>query len=158
MGSTPDRYRDKAVQSHAQQMQPLDLIARRFVLLAVLWALAELPLELVTSDSIVGAAALLFAMVVFLAIAKLTLKGVIWARALFALICGLSVLAIAPALPTEFQRFPTGFVFSLGELLTKGLALLAVYGKLAGIVRVAANPAEKMVPKTSDQMNAADFE
>ncbi len=102
--------------------------ARLSVYIATIWVWLELPWELLAGSTEGQIFAVLVSKLIFLLAAILTVMGSAWGRYPFLFICGLSVWAIAPALPMEFEKFPLAFVLSAGELVTKAAAFLAVHG------------------------------
>jgi hypothetical protein len=102
--------------------------ARLSVYIATIWVWMELPWELLASSTEGQIFAVLISKLIFLLAAILTVMGSAWGRYPFLFICGLSVWAIAPALPTEFEKFPLAFVLSTGELVSKAAAFLAIHG------------------------------
>jgi hypothetical protein len=88
--------------------------------------LIELPVELWVSATWREAVALLCAKILFFVVVLAMTRGARWAVAVFVGICVMSVLAIAPTLPGEFQSFSVGAALSTGEVVIKLLALLIV--------------------------------
>ena len=101
--------------------------ARLLVYIATIWVWVELPWELLASSTEGQSFAVRVSKLIFLLAAILTVMGSAWGRYPFLFICGLSVWAIAPALPMEFEKFPLAFVLSTGELVSKAAAFLAVH-------------------------------
>ena len=108
-------------------------IGRRYHILSSLagwlvfcWALIELPVELWVSTTWREAMALSCAKLLLFAVALEMARGAAWATVVFVGMCSVSVLAITPALPTEFQFFPVGATLSTGEVVIKLFALLIV--------------------------------
>jgi hypothetical protein len=113
-------------------------VARLSVYIATIWVWVELPWELLASSTEGQILAVLVSKLIFLIAAILTVMGSAWGRYPFLFICGLSVWAIAPALPMEFEKFPLAFVLSMGELVSKAAAFLAVHegcGRVLSAVR-----------------------
>jgi hypothetical protein len=101
--------------------------ARLSVYIAMIWVWVELPWELLASSTKGQIFAVLVSKLIFLLAAVLTVMGSAWGRYPFLFICGLSVWAIAPALPMEFEKFPLAFILSTGEFASKAAAFLAVH-------------------------------
>lgn len=99
---------------------------RPFASLVVLWSVLELPWELGAGAETAQLAALGVAKSMLVFVAWRMVKGSAWARYGFLLLCGASILAIAPALPGEYANLPSAFVMSLGECIIKGSALVVV--------------------------------
>jgi bacteriorhodopsin len=90
------------------------------------WALIELPVELRVSTTWREAVALLCAKVLFFVVVLAMACGAGWAKAVFLGVCAMSVLAITPTLPGEFQFSPIGAALSTGEVVIKFFAFLIV--------------------------------
>ncbi|MFC0401581.1 hypothetical protein [Paraburkholderia rhizosphaerae] len=105
-------------------------VVQRTALGAVLaGSLIETPFELSASVSATQSAALVFSklllvMLVACACSRASLAPL--ARVVTLFICGASVLAIVPALPTEFRYDRVAFVLSVVECATKAFAILAL--------------------------------
>lgn len=98
------------------------------VWLVFFWSLIELPVELWVSTTWREALALSFAKVLLFAVVLAMVRGAAWATVVFVGMCSVSVLAITPTLPTEFQFFPVGATLSTGGVVIKLFALLIVVG------------------------------
>ncbi|MEI6001648.1 hypothetical protein H3V53_32140 [Paraburkholderia bengalensis] len=101
------------------------LRSRALVSLVVFgWALVEIPLELSLAPTFDEQLAILFSKALLGAVVFGAANRVRWTEVVFMLNCILSILAVAPSLPTEMVVLPIAFWFSFVECLLKGIALL----------------------------------
>jgi hypothetical protein len=89
------------------------------------WSLLEAPLELGVSNAPAALLALFLSKLVMLGTGLAAVAKVRFARGTFAFICGASVLAIAPALPMEFNQSFTIAMFSALECFCKAACVIA---------------------------------
>jgi hypothetical protein len=112
-------------------------VVQRTVLGAVLaWALIETPFELAACVSAAQSAALVFSKVLLaILVACACSRGPLaaFARFIALFVCGASVLAIVPALPSEFRYDGIGFVLSTVECALKALAIAVLLSRNAGV-------------------------
>lgn len=100
-------------------------VLKTLVLVVCGWSLIEAPLELGGADVHAGLLALLASKLVVLGTGLAAVTKARFARGIFAFLCGASVLAIAPALPMEFNHsFPIA-VFSSIECFGKAACVMA---------------------------------
>ena len=108
---------------------PVNALSERVFKVLVLvvcgWSLAEAPLELSVSDVRAGLLALLLSKLVVVGTGLAAFAKARFARKTFAFICGASILAIAPALPMEFNQSFAIAVFSTIECLSKAACVIA---------------------------------
>jgi hypothetical protein len=90
------------------------------------WSLIETPFEIVVSSLSVGLLALAVAKFIVVLTGISAIARVRIARALFAFICGVSVLAIATALPFEYARSLEITMISAVECVLKAACLGAL--------------------------------
>ncbi|MDB5789364.1 hypothetical protein [Caballeronia mineralivorans] len=100
-------------------------VFKTLVLVVCGWSLIEAPLELGMSDAHAGLFALLLSKLVVVGTGLAAVAKARFARETFAFLCGASVLAIAPALPTEFNRSFAMAIFSTVECLSKAACVMA---------------------------------
>jgi hypothetical protein len=100
-------------------------IFKTLVLVVCGWSLIEAPLELGVSDAHAGLLALFLSKLVVVGIGLAAVVRVRFAREMFAFICGASVLAIAPALPMEFNQSFAIAIFSSIECFSKAACVIA---------------------------------
>ncbi len=100
-------------------------VFKTLVLLVCAWSLIEAPLELGQSDVHAGLPALLLSKLVVVGTGLAAVAKARFARETFAFLCGASVLAIAPALPTEFNQSFAIAIFSLVECFIKAICAVA---------------------------------
>ena len=113
------------------------LTVLRTVLGAVLaWSLIETPFELAACVSDTQSAALVFSkvlLVILIACAGSRASIAPFARLIALFVCGASVLAIVPALPSEFRYDRIGFMLSTVECALKALAIAVLVSHDAGV-------------------------
>ncbi|MDQ7976971.1 hypothetical protein QYH69_06895 [Paraburkholderia sp. SARCC-3016] len=113
------------------------LTVLRAALGAVLvWSLIETPFELAACVSGAQSAALVFskALLVILITCACTRASIApFARLIALFVCGASVLAIVPALPSEFRYDRIGFALSSVECALKALAIAVLVSHDAGV-------------------------
>jgi hypothetical protein len=85
-----------------------------------------LPAESAVAQGTVEQTALWCSKLVVAALALAVGLRVRWAETVFAFICGLSLLAIIPALYTELSVSPDAFFYSLVECVVKAAALIGL--------------------------------
>jgi hypothetical protein len=100
-------------------------VFKTLVLVVCAWSLMEAPLELGVSDAPAGLAALLVSKFVVVGSGVAAVAKARFARETFTFLCGASVLAIAPALPMEFNRSIAIAVFSSIECFSKAACVIA---------------------------------
>lgn len=110
-------------------MSPALRAMRVFVALVCIWSLIETPWEISPGDGTTRIVALLLAKCLLLAAGAAAYFGVRYARAVFAFLCGASVLAVASTLPFEYAISHELFTLSLIECVCK-VALVASYATL----------------------------
>jgi len=111
-------------------------LARRLLILGVCgWSLIETPAEIDSAADDSGLIALVLAKIVWVVIGVAAARGMKRAQWLFSFLCGLSLVAIVPALPVELNQSAWIFTQSLIECLLKAGALLAF--ALARVTRAA---------------------
>lgn len=98
---------------------------KTLVLVVCGWSLIEAPLELGVSDAHTVVLALLLSKLVVVGTGFAAVAKARFARETFAFICGASVLAIAPALPTEFNQSFAMAMFSTVECFSKAACVMA---------------------------------
>jgi hypothetical protein len=101
---------------------------RMFKTLALIvcgWSLIEAPLELGVSDAHAGLLAVLLSKLAVVGTGLAAVAKVRFARETFAFLCGASVLAIAPALLTEFNQSFAIAMFSTVECFSKAACVMA---------------------------------
>jgi hypothetical protein len=101
-------------------------IFKTLVLVVCGWSLIEAPLELGVSDVHAGLVALLLSKLVVLGTGLAAVAKARFARETFAFLCGASVLAIAPALPMEFNHSFAIAIFSSIECFSKAACVIAL--------------------------------
>jgi hypothetical protein len=89
------------------------------------WSLIEAPLELDPDSGLTGLLGLAVAKAVVLSVGLAAHANVRFSRLAFALICGASVLAIAPSLPFTFEHSPVISLFSAVECAMKTALVIA---------------------------------
>jgi hypothetical protein len=113
------------------------LTVLRTVLGAVLaWSLIETPFELAACVSGAQSAALVLSkvlLVILIACACSRASIAPFARLIALFVCGASVLAIVPALPSEFRYDRIGFVLSTVECALKALAIAVLVTRDTGV-------------------------
>lgn len=97
-----------------------------FIALVCVWSLIETPWEVSPGDATTRIVALLVAKCLLLVAGAAAYFGVRYARAVFAFLCGASVLAVASTLPFEYTISHELFTLSLIECVCK-VALIATY-------------------------------
>jgi hypothetical protein len=101
-------------------------LAPRLLILGVCgWSLIETPAEIDPAAGDSGVVALVLAKFVWVVIGVAAARGMKRAQWLFSFLCGLSLVAIVPALPVELNESAWIFTQSLIECLLKAGALLA---------------------------------
>lgn len=100
-------------------------VFKTLVLVVCGWSLIEAPLELGVSDAHAGLLALLGSRLVVVGTGLAAVAKARFARETFAFICGASVLAIAPALPMEFNQSFAIAIFSSVECFSKAACVMA---------------------------------
>lgn len=90
------------------------------------WSLIEAPAEFNPALGNAGIAALVISKLLWAAIGIAAVRGIRRARWLFSFLCGLSLVAVVPALPVELNESVWVFSQSLIECLLKAGALLAL--------------------------------
>lgn len=98
---------------------------KTLILVVCGWSLIEAPLELGVSDAHAGLLALLLSKLVVVGTGLAAVAKARFARETFAFICGASVLAIAPALPIEFNQSFVMAMFSTVECFSKAACVMA---------------------------------
>lgn len=88
-------------------------------------SLLEAPLEFDVSNTGAWLPALIFSKLIVAIAGWAAINNVRFARGVFTLMCAASVLAIAPALPLEFQRYAAMGVVSMVECLSKAACVIA---------------------------------
>ncbi|MBP0590613.1 hypothetical protein J8I87_12965 [Paraburkholderia sp. LEh10] len=115
------------------------------------WSLIETPAEFDPSAGEAGVAALAIAKFAWAVIGVAAARGVKRAQWLFSFLCGLSLVAIVPALPVEFNESAWIFCQSLVECALKAAAMLAlVFSRAprpAGIEAIAWNDEDSGIGK-----------
>lgn len=91
-----------------------------------MWSFMELPAESASAQGTGELVALWCAKLIGTLLALLAGLRVRWAENIFALICGLSVLAILPSLYTELSVSPIAFFCSLVECIVKAIAFVSL--------------------------------
>lgn len=101
------------------------------------WALVEAPLELGASINSTALLALVTSKVLLCLIGAAAVADLRFARRVFMVICGASLLAIAPALPLEYTRCVALGLFSTVECLAKAICVvsLAIASSTEGTAR-----------------------
>lgn len=87
--------------------------------LLCLWSVLETPLEFAPADDPTRVAALVASKCLLLAVGAAAICGVRYTRAAFAVVCGVSVLAVAPTLPFVYSISHSLFALALGECVLK---------------------------------------
>ncbi|WP_176053117.1 hypothetical protein [Paraburkholderia caribensis] len=95
-------------------------------LLVLFVSLIEIPFELPGYTGSVELVALLISKAIYVLVVSFMAMGSRVARIAFMLICGTSVLAILPAIPTEHSNFHMGFELSVLECIVKLAALILI--------------------------------
>jgi hypothetical protein len=102
----------------------------RFLILCVCaWSLIETWVEIGTATDNLRIAALFVAKLIWLLIGGAAIFNIRAGRAVFASLCGVSVLAVASALPSMYVISETIFILLLIEFLLKISCLIALCGK-----------------------------
>lgn len=109
----------------------LGTITQSVVILAAIWTLCELPLELLVSPTALEIAASIIGKLIWLSLTLWALTGGQPAKAIFAFCCGASALAIASGLLDERQFFVWGFCLSAVECALKSAAFLLIVAPTA---------------------------
>ena len=104
----------------------LDRITTMTIFCVCGWSLIETPLEIGVSSSNTGLLALAVSKFIVILIGISAIATVRGARAIFAFICGVSVLVIAPALPLVYTRSVEIAVISTVECVLKAACLGAL--------------------------------
>ncbi|MEX3968339.1 hypothetical protein AB4Y42_40275 [Paraburkholderia sp. EG286B] len=99
--------------------QKCDVLYNAFVIAVCSWAIVELPLELGGSIDPTGLLALVTSKILLGLIGTAAIANLRFARQVFTFICGMGVLAIAPALPLEYTHSVAVAVFSTVECIGK---------------------------------------
>lgn len=102
-----------------------DRVFKTLVLVVCGWSLIEAPLELGGADVHAGLLALLVSKLVVVGTGLAAVAKARFARGIFAFLCGASVLAIAPALPMEFNHSFAIAIFSSIECFSKAAYVVA---------------------------------
>jgi hypothetical protein len=108
----------------ANRMRNGRRFGRGAVVLVVIWSLVEIPVELDVSRGGVEIAALLFSKAMVVIIGFGATLGTRCASRVFAFICGMSLLAVVPALFFEMKTSPVDFFYSFVECILKALAFV----------------------------------
>ncbi|WP_336597676.1 hypothetical protein [Paraburkholderia bengalensis] len=90
------------------------------------WSLIEIPAEFDPAAGEMGIAALTLAKLAWTVIGIAAVRGMRRAQWIFSFLCGLSLVAIVPALPVELSESASIFTQSLIECVLKAGALLAL--------------------------------
>jgi hypothetical protein len=101
-------------------------VLKTLILTVCAWSLIEAPLELDMSDPVTGVLALLVSKLVVVGTGLAAFAKVRFAYGMFAFICGASLLAVAPALPTEFKQSFAIALFSTIECFSKAACVMAI--------------------------------
>jgi len=104
----------------------LELMPRLLILGVCGWSLIETPAEFDPSAGDLGVAALAVAKIAWTVIGVAAARGIRRAQWIFSFLCGLSLVAIVPALPVELNESGWIFTQSLVECVLKAGALLAL--------------------------------
>ncbi|MFM0092974.1 hypothetical protein PQR46_39565 [Paraburkholderia sediminicola] len=114
------------IQTDANTVNALsERVFRVLVLVVCGWSLIEAPLELGVSNARAGLLALLLSKLVVVGTGLAAFANARFGRETFAFICGASILAVAPALPMEFNQSFAIAVFSTIECLSKAACVIA---------------------------------
>ncbi|MFM0085045.1 hypothetical protein P0D72_40270 [Paraburkholderia sediminicola] len=114
------------IQTHADTVNALsERMFKTLILVVCGWSLIEAPLELGVSDAYAELLALLLSKLVVVGTGLAAVAKARLARGTFAFICGASVLAIAPALPMEFNQSFSIAMFSTVECFSKAACVMA---------------------------------
>lgn len=114
------------IQTDADTVNALsERVFKTLVLVVCGWSLIEAPLELGVSDAHAVLLALLLSKLVVVGTGLAAVAKARFARETFAFLCGASVLAIAPALPTEFNQSFAIAIFSSVECFSKATCVMA---------------------------------
>jgi hypothetical protein len=114
------------IQSDADTVNPLsERVLKTLVLVVCGWSLIEAPLELRVSEAHAAVLALLLSKLVVVSTGLAAVAKVRFARNTFVFLCGVSVLAITPALRMEFDQSLAIAMFSTVECLSKAACVVA---------------------------------
>lgn len=128
IGLHGDALQSTALQIHSDSATVNALSERVFKILVLVvcgWSLIEAPLELNDADAHAGLLALLLSKLLVVGIGLAAVAKARLARETFAFLCGASVLAIAPAIPMEFNHSFAIAIFSSIECSSKAACVLA---------------------------------
>ncbi|REG57671.1 hypothetical protein B0G80_0296 [Paraburkholderia sp. BL6669N2] len=128
IGLHGDALQSTALQIHSDSATVNALSERVFKILVLVvcgWSLIEAPLELNGADAHAGLLALLLSKLLVVGTGLAAVAKARFARGTFAFLCGASVLAIAPALPMEFNHAFAIAIFSSIECFSKAACVLA---------------------------------
>ena len=115
------------IQTHADTVNARsERLSKTLVLVVCGWSLIEAPLELGITDVHAGILALLVSKLAVVGIGLAAVAKARFARETFAFLCGASVLAIAPALPTEFNQSFAIAIISTVECFSKATCFMVL--------------------------------
>ncbi|NVH73234.1 hypothetical protein FSB08_11760 [Paraburkholderia sp. JPY432] len=110
-----------------------DLLFSASVIAVCIWAVIETPLELGGALDPTGLLALVASKVLLGLIATAAIANLRFARQFFTFICGVSVFALAPALPLEYTRYVAIAIFSTIKCIAKAACVASfAIASLAG--------------------------
>ncbi|MGA7778797.1 MAG: hypothetical protein WCA85_13970 [Paraburkholderia sp.] len=104
----------------------LSALTQSIVVLAAIWSVCELPVEILSSRTPAESAACIVGKLIWLSLTLWTLSGRRAARAVFAVCCAISTFSIATGLAVEQQFFAVGFYVSAVECALKAVAFLLI--------------------------------
>ncbi len=96
------------------------------------WSLIEGSVRDLASASGVQTAALIFSKLLFALLIVLACGRSPIARGVALFVCGVSILAVVPALPDEFHIYRVAFLLSTVECALKALALVTLLSRSEG--------------------------
>ncbi len=104
----------------------LSLVPRLLILGVCGWSLIEMPAEFDPAAGELGVAALALAKIAWTGSGSAAARGIRRAQWIFSFLCGLSLVAVVPALPVELNESGWIFAQSLVECVLKAGALFAL--------------------------------
>lgn len=113
-------YRDKPIG---------DTLLRCLIAAVCAWGILEIPLEIDPSAERAQVAATFVAKTIWLAAALAAILDIKGTRLAFAFLCGVSIVAITPSLPSEYGVSTTFFAVSSTEIVLKALFLFLFVGQ-----------------------------
>ncbi|CAB3764811.1 hypothetical protein [Paraburkholderia humisilvae] len=122
--------------SNRKNRRGLTVVQRAALGAVLLWSLIETPFELADCASAAQSAALVFSkllLVILIACACSRTSVALPARLITLFICGASVLAIVPTLPSELRSDGVAFVLSVAECVLKIFAIVVLASREAGV-------------------------